>query len=118
MTRQRSSTTNFRKPSLITKDQLREFTNLHENFARDTQTSLSLIMRSPAEFKMVSTEQQQYSEFVGSLPTITHLSVFSASPLPGLVVFEINLALVFGIVDMRLGGTGTIETSIRQATRR
>ncbi len=107
---------NFRKPSLITKDQLREFTNLHENFSRDTQTSLSLMMRAPTEFKMVSTEQQQYSEFVGSLPTITHLAVFSARPLPGLVVVEINLGLIFGIVDMRLGGTGSIETSIRQVT--
>ena len=107
---------NFRRPNLITKDQLREFTNLHETFVREAQTSLSLLMRASTEFRMVSTEQQQYSEFIGSLPTISHLALYSAEPLPGSIAIEINLALVFGLVDLRLGGSGGIETSIRQPT--
>ena len=107
---------NFRRPNLITKDQLREFTNLHEAFVREAQTSLSLLMRISTEFRMVSTEQQQYSEFIGSLPTISHLALYSAEPLPGSIAIEINLALVFGLVDLRLGGSGGIETSIRQPT--
>lgn len=107
---------NFRRPSLITKEQLRSFTNIHENFAREMVASLALFLRTNVEFSLVSTEQQQYSEFINSLSTITYAVTFSAEPLPGLAVLEINLSLIFGIEDMLLGGQGDVETEIRKPT--
>lgn len=107
---------NFRRPSLITKEKLRGLTNIHENFAREMAASLALFLRTSVEFNLVSTEQQQYSEFVNSLSTISYSIVFSAEPLPGLAVLETNLSLVFGIEDMLLGGQGDIETEIRKPT--
>ncbi len=106
----------FKRPNLITKDQLRTFTNMLDIFVRDTQTTLSLLMRGTVKFQMTSTEQQQYSGFMDSLPKVSHLAVFTADPLPGLIALEVNLALVFSLVDLRLGGTGEIETAIRQIT--
>lgn len=107
---------NFRRPSLITKDQLRSFTNIHENFAREMVAATALFMRTNVEFSLVSSEQQQYSEFINSLSKISYSVVFSAEPLPGLAVLEINLSMIFGIEDMLLGGQGDVETEIRKPT--
>lgn len=107
---------NFKRPNLITKDQLRNFQTIHEAFAREMVSSLALFLRSQVEFNLVSTEQQQYTEFVNSLADVSHCVVFSADPLPGLAVIEVNLSLVFGVVDMLLGGHGDVETEIRVPT--
>lgn len=115
-TNQQINDYNFRRPNLITKDQLRNFQTIHENFAREMVSSFALFLRTGVEFNLVSTEQQQYGEFVHSLSNITMCVVFSAEPLPGLAVIEINLSLVFGVVDMLLGGKGDVETEIRVPT--
>jgi flagellar motor switch protein FliM len=107
---------NFRRPNLITKDQLRNFQTIHETFAKEMVSALALFLRTGVEFNLVSTEQQQYGEFANSLSNITLCVVFSADPLPGVAVIEINLSLVFGVVDMLLGGQGDIETEIRVPT--
>ncbi len=106
----------FHRPNLITKDQLRSFQDIHEGFAREMVSSLSLFMRTGVEFSLVSTEQQQYSEFIKSLPGITHSVVFTADPLPGVSVFDVNLSLIFGILDMLLGGKGDIDSELRVPT--
>jgi flagellar motor switch protein FliM len=107
---------NFRRPNLITKDQLRNFQTIHETFTKEMVSSLALFLRTGVEFTLVSTEQQVYGEFIKSLSNITLCIVFSADPLPGLAVIEVNLSLVFGILDMLLGGQGDIETEIRVPT--
>ena len=107
---------NFRRPNLITKDQLRNFQTIHETFAKEMVSAFALFLRTGVEFNLVSTEQQQYGEFINSLSNITMCVIFSAEPLPGLAVIEVNLSLVFGVVDMLLGGKGDIETEIRVPT--
>lgn len=107
---------NFRRPNLITKDQLRSFQDIHEAFAREVNSGLSLFLRTGVEFELVSTEQQQYGEFIKELPQITHSLIFTADPLPGVSVFEINLSLIFGVLDMLLGGQGDIKSKVRVPT--
>jgi len=107
---------NFRRPNLVTKDQLRGFTNLHSDFAREFQSMLSIFLRTNVNINLVSAEQQQYSEFVMSLSDITHMVLFSMRPLMGMGVLEINLSLVFGVVDLLLGGEGDVESAIRKLT--
>lgn len=106
----------FHRPNLVTKDQLRSFQDIHETFAREMVSSLSLFLRTGVEFELVSTEQQQYGEFTKSLPGVTHSVIFTAEPLPGVSVFEVNLSLIFGVLDMLLGGQGDIESEIRVPT--
>lgn len=106
----------FRRPNLITREQLRGIINFHDEFARELQSRLSISLRTNVDVRRVSAEQQQYNEFIFSLSDITHVSLFSANPLPGLALVEVNLSLVFGVVDLYLGGEGDVETSIRKPT--
>jgi flagellar motor switch protein FliM len=107
---------NFRRPNLVTKDQLRSFTNIHETFGNEMASSIALMLKTNVDFGLVSTEQQQYGEFIGSLSATSHAILFTADPLPGIAVLEINLPLIFGIIDMLIGGQGDIETEIRVPT--
>ena len=106
----------FRRPNLITKEQLRKITDLHDEFARELQSRLSISLRTNVDINRVSAEQQQYNEFIFSLSDITHIALFEMDPLSGLALLEINLSLVFGIVDLYLGGEGDVETAIRKPT--
>lgn len=99
----------FRRPNLITKDDLRLLSSVHDSFARDLQSWLSLFLRTFAEIKPVVTEQQRFSEFILSLPDTTHLIVMSLESPRGTAVLEISLALVQGIVDLLLGGDGEVS---------
>jgi flagellar motor switch protein FliM len=106
----------FHRPNLITKDQLRSFQDVHEGFTREMVSSLSLFLRTGVEFELVATEQLQYGEFIKTLPGVTHSVVFTADPLPGVSVFDVNLSLIFGVLDMLLGGKGDIEIELRVPT--
>ncbi|RMD79382.1 MAG: hypothetical protein D6820_08370, partial [Lentisphaerae bacterium] len=99
---------------LITKDELRHFRNLHENFARELQSALSLLVRNNVDITLVSADQALYNEFIISLSDITHIILFGMRPFPGVVILELNLALVFGLVDLLLGGKGDVETESRK----
>ncbi len=107
---------NFKRPNLLTKEQLRNFEGIHENLAKELSAAMALMLRNNSEFSLVSTEQQQYNEFIGSLATETHVISFSIGDLPGIALIEVNLSLVFGIIDILLGGEGTVETEIRIPT--
>ncbi|OGV68987.1 MAG: hypothetical protein A3K18_26815 [Lentisphaerae bacterium RIFOXYA12_64_32] len=106
----------FRRPHLITREQLRGLTNLHEDFARELQASMSLFLRSAVAVELVSGDQQLYSEFTLSLSEITHAIVFNIGTHVGVAVLEINLSLVLGLVDLLVGGKGNVETSARKPT--
>ncbi len=107
---------NFMKPNLITKDQLQSFENVHESFSKELSAAIALMLRTNSDVSLVSTEQQQYSEFIGSLAQFSHLVTFKTGEFPGEALFEMNLSLVFGIIDMLLGGEGNVETEIRVPT--
>ncbi|MDD3119470.1 MAG: flagellar motor switch protein FliM [Victivallales bacterium] len=107
---------NFRRPNLVTKDQLRSFQDIHTNFAREMISGLSLFLRTGVEFELINTEQQQYGEFIKTLPGVTHSVIFTAEPLPGVSVLEVNLSLIFGVLDMLLGGQGDTNSEIRVPT--
>ncbi len=107
---------NFKRPNLLTKDQLRNFEGIHENLAKELSAGMALMLRHNSELSLVSTEQQQYNEFISSLAEETHIISLSIGDLPGIALMEVNLSLVFGIIDILLGGEGTVETEIKVPT--
>lgn len=98
------NTYDFKRPERVSKDQMRTLENIHENFARSLQASLSGYLRTIVEIKICSVEQLTYSEFIMSLPNPTCFNLLSAEPLEGFLVLEINPAILFAIIDKLLGG--------------
>ncbi len=106
----------FRRPKLISKDQMRTLHMLNDTFAKAFANTLSLYLRTIVNANLALVEQFTYGEFIMSLPNPTCISVFSMQPLDGLAILEINPVLVFVIVDRLLGGGGQPPKEIRELT--
>ena len=107
---------NFKRPALISKDQIRVLEFLHEDFTRSLGVKLSGHLRTTVEVEIVATEQLTYTEFIVSLSEPTYIVVVDVSPLSGQIIFEFNPLLVFFIVDRLLGGSGKSSQEARELT--
>jgi flagellar motor switch protein FliM len=97
---------NFRRPDRVSKEQIRSLHFLHDRFARNVATSLSVYLRSIIDVSVISVEQFTYSEFLMSLPDPTAFYSVSMAPLEGLAALELNPAVAFAMIDRMLGGSG------------
>lgn len=100
----------FRRPDKFAKDQIRTFHMLHETFARHFASSLSAYLRVPVHVDLVSVEQTPYDEFMRSL-THSVINVFSMAPLSGQAIMEMEMNILFAMMDRLLGGPGTMMKS-------
>jgi flagellar motor switch protein FliM len=96
----------FRRPDRIAKDQIRAIHLLHENFSRSLASSLSAYLRVYVTANLISVEQLSFAEFSQCLPSPTCLVLLGMKPYDGTAVLEINLSLIFPILEAMLGGTG------------
>jgi flagellar motor switch protein FliM len=106
----------FRRPKLISKEQMRTLHMLNDTFVKSFANTLSLYLRTIVDANLALVEQFTYGEFITSLPNPTCMSVFSMQPLEGLSILEINPVLVFVIIDRLLGGNGQPPKEIRELT--
>lgn len=107
---------NFQRQQKLSKEQLRTLQMLHEDFARQFSTALSLYLRTRAEISLAFVDQVPFRDFVESMPNPTNITIFSMRPLEGMSIFEINQQLVVCIIDRLLGGSGKLHEKSRELT--
>lgn len=107
---------NFRKPDRVSKEQLRSLQFLHDRFAVNVSTSLSVFLRTITEVTIASVEQFAYSEFLMSLADPTAIYALSLGKVDGLAALEINPPVAFAMVDRMLGGAGNTQPPNRALT--
>lgn len=106
----------FRVPDKFPKDMLRQVHHLHEGMARTLTTSLSAQLRSAVRVEDAVAEQRTYQEFVAEASDPAILAVFTAQPLHGNALLEIDPVVAFPILDRLLGGTGEAAGPPRPVT--
>ncbi len=106
---------NFRRSDKFAKDQLRTLQMMHETFARLLATSLSAYLRTAVHVELVSVEQVLYEEYIRSLST-SLINVFSMPPLTGQAILEMDMAIVFSMIDRLLGGPGNTAKNVTALT--
>lgn len=95
----------FRRPDKFSRDQLRTLQMVFETFTRLCATNLATYLRVPVHIELISLEQIPYEDYLRSLKQSAFL-IFSAPPLSGESVLEMEYALVFTLLDRLLGGIG------------
>ncbi len=106
----------FHRADRISQDQMRSLHQLHGDFGRNFSSSLSAYLRAFADVSLVSVDQLSYSEFLKRLSDPTLISNIGMRPLDGNVILEMNLSLVFPMIDMLLGGPGNGPVEQRNLT--
>src|SRR5919109_3495173 len=102
--RDKISVYDFKLPERVGKEQMRSLQTMHEAFGRNFGAALSALLRSIVEVKLTSVDQLTYSEFVFSLENPTCFNLIDAAPLEGQLILDINLSLLFPVIDRLLGG--------------
>lgn len=100
----------FKRPERVSKEQMRAFQALHEGFSREFGATLSGLLRSIVEVKLISVDQLTYSEFVFSLENPTCFNLLRSGGLDGHIILDLNPSIIFPIVDRLMGG-GTDDMS-------
>jgi flagellar motor switch protein FliM len=100
----------------FTTNQLQTLRTLHDNFTRLLNNSLSVYLRTRVEATIVSIDQISYGDFIASIGLPSILSIFSMDPLPGSGIVQVDLNLVFSIIDRLLGGPGWYPQKLRDLT--
>lgn len=99
----------FRKPQLLSADNLLALQTLHQTLAKSIQGLLFSMFKVTAETTLSSMDQVSYGEFMLSLETPTYLLGLSLQSDYGPVGMEISPPLGPQILDMLLGGEGSLE---------
>jgi flagellar motor switch protein FliM len=106
----------LRKSSILTADQVRIVTSLHESLARRLGNSIGGYLRVAFEMNLVSAEQITYGEYLARLSELTYIASLHIMPIDGRAAIQADLSLVFPIVDLVLGGSGTDPIEPRALT--
>ena len=112
--RDKISPYDFKRPERVGKEQMRSLQTMHEGFGRNFGAALSALLRTIVELKLTSVDQLTYSEFVFSLENPTCFNLINAAPLEGQLILDINLSLLFPIIDRLLGGGSDPAPPVRR----
>jgi flagellar motor switch protein FliM len=112
--RQRIVAYDFKRPERVGKEQMRSLQSLHEGFARKFGASLSALIRTLAEAKLISVDQMTYSEFVYSLEIPTCFNLLRPTPLEGNWILDISPSILYPIIDRMLGGNPDSESFLKR----
>ncbi|MCL5054575.1 MAG: FliM/FliN family flagellar motor switch protein [Firmicutes bacterium] len=115
----------FRSPDKLTKENLRNLNLIYDDFSRMTGNSLSVIcLRTSVDMNVSKTDQLPFGEIMfgekeqksgKANPEI--FSIFNLSPLPGSALLQMDIPLLFAIMDRMLGGPGWGTSKIRALTQ-
>jgi flagellar motor switch protein FliM len=104
----------FKRPERVGKEQMRALQSLHDSFSRNLGASLSAVLRTMVEVRLISVDQLTYSEFVYSLTIPTCFNLLKPLPLEGNWVLDISPGLLFPIIDRLLGGGASNDSSLKR----
>ncbi len=112
--RQRVVAYDFKRPERVGKEQMRALQSLHESLARNFGASLSALLRTIVESKLISVDQLTYSEFVYSLEIPTCFNLLRPTPLEGNWILDFSPSILYPIIDRMLGGNASPESHMKR----
>jgi flagellar motor switch protein FliM len=105
-----------RRAGQIGREQLQAITQLHERFARSLTDALAAYLRVVLTATLVSAEHLTYREFLDRIPETTYLASCKLEPMGVSGALQLDLKIIFPILDLLLGGEGKSLSATRELT--
>jgi flagellar motor switch protein FliM len=99
----------FRRPTKLSREQVRSLDLFHDTFCRRLSSSISSISRATASVEIARVSQLSWDEYVRTLPAFTFLATAAVRPLQGEALVEMDTPMALGMANRLLGGAGRIE---------
>ena len=107
---------NFRYAGRLSNENARALTALHEKFALSVTNSLELYLGTSLRLKLISLEQMPIQDYISGLALNSYLLPCALNVMESNFVLEIDIALIFPIIDLLLGGAGIASGEARELT--
>jgi flagellar motor switch protein FliM len=108
---------NFRYAGRLSNENARELTSLHEKFALNVSNSLEVYLGASLRLKMLSLEQLALQDYISGTAPNTYLLPCALNVMESNFLIEMDIRLIFPIIDLLLGGTGdTASDETRELT--
>jgi flagellar motor switch protein FliM len=98
---------NFRYAGRLSNENARALTALHEKFAVNVTNSLEVYLGTSIRLKMLSLEQLSLQDYTSGLAPNTYLLPCALNVMESNFLMEMDIRLIFPIIDLLLGGAGT-----------
>jgi flagellar motor switch protein FliM len=98
---------NFRYAGRLSNENARALTALHEKFALNVTNSLEVYLGTAIRLKMLSLEQLGLQAYIGAIAPNTYLLPCALNVMESSFLIEMDIRLIFPIIDLLLGGAGT-----------
>jgi len=107
---------NFRYAGRLSNENARALTALHEKFALNVTTALELYLGTSLHLKLMSLEQMAIADYIGGIAPNSYLLPCALNVMESNFLLEMDVALMFPIIDLLLGGAGTQSENSRELT--
>jgi flagellar motor switch protein FliM len=107
---------NFRYAGRLSNENARTLTSLHEKFALNVTDTLELYLGASLRLRLLSLEQMQITDYIGGVQSNSYLVPCALNVMESNLLMEIDVALVFPIIDLLLGGDGIAAADSRELT--
>ncbi len=107
---------NFRYAGRLSNENARALTALHEKFALNVTTALELYLGASLHLKLLSLEQMAITDYIGGMSPNSYLLPCALNIMESNFLLEMDAPLVFPIIDLLLGGSGTPGDESRELT--
>ena len=98
---------NFRYAGRLSNENARALTSLHEKFALNVTNSLEVYLGTSIRLKMMSLEQLALQDYISGVAPNTYLLPCALNVMESNFLMEMDIRLIFPIIDLLLGGAGT-----------
>ncbi len=107
---------NFRYAGRLSNENARTLTTQHEKFALNVTTALELYLGATLRLKLQSLEQMAIADYIGAMASNNYLLPCALNVMESNLLMEMDIALVYPIIDLLLGGAGTASDQARELT--
>jgi flagellar motor switch protein FliM len=107
---------NFRYAGRLSNENARALTTLNEKFADNVATSLALYLGTSIELKLVSLEQMAIQDYIAGMGPHGYFMSCTPNLMESTVLTEMDISLIFPIIDLLLGGEGAASDEARELT--
>lgn len=108
---------NFRYAGRLSNENARALTSLHEKFALNVTNSLEVYLGTAIRLKMMSLEQLTLQKYIAAVAPNTYLLPCALNVMENNFLMEMDIRLIFPIIDLLLGGAGTTSSDeVRELT--
>ncbi len=107
---------NFRYAGRLSNENARTLTTLHERLALNVASVLEVYLGASLRMKLISLEQLAVQDFIAALVPNGYLLPCALNVMESSFLMQMDTPLIVPIIDLLLGGAGTVSDAARELT--